>query len=349
MDRYIGLDVHAQSTTVAVMGPSGKHLKETVVETHGKVLVEMILSFGGTLHVCFEEGMHAEWLHELLEGRVHEAVIIIPPKREGSKSDARDAWWLADQLRKGIECKRVYKSKLTALREAVRAYDALTKHSTRTKLQFRFLAVGRGIPVERTQVTHEEERALLLQQLPDARRKRAALHAALVDDVSRLREKALKELQGQAKKHPDVQRLMDVPGIGLVLASQIVTTIVTPHRFRSRAQLWSYAGLGIKTRASAEWKPGADRKWERQKHVQTRGLTQGNPTLKNAFKSAARVVIQRYPEHPWTLAFQKSLAEGKRSKLMELTLARKIAATVLHIWQVKEVYDVTRHKIQDAA
>jgi hypothetical protein len=35
MDRYLGLDGHARSCTLAVLGPSGKRLKSVVVETNG--------------------------------------------------------------------------------------------------------------------------------------------------------------------------------------------------------------------------------------------------------------------------------------------------------------------------
>ena len=34
MDRYIGLDVHSSSCTLAVVGPSGKRLGTHVVETN---------------------------------------------------------------------------------------------------------------------------------------------------------------------------------------------------------------------------------------------------------------------------------------------------------------------------
>ncbi len=40
MERYIGLDVHAASTTFAVIGESGKRLGSHVVETNGQALVE---------------------------------------------------------------------------------------------------------------------------------------------------------------------------------------------------------------------------------------------------------------------------------------------------------------------
>jgi hypothetical protein len=33
MDRYIGIDVHKESCTVVVLGPTGKRLREAQVET----------------------------------------------------------------------------------------------------------------------------------------------------------------------------------------------------------------------------------------------------------------------------------------------------------------------------
>ena len=52
--------------------------------------------------------------------------------------------------------------------------------------------------------------------------------------------------------------LPPMPGVG-VLAVRAGTPIIpiaivgTPHRFRTKRQLWSYAGLGVITRNSGEW------------------------------------------------------------------------------------------------
>jgi transposase len=348
MDRYIGLDVHAQTTTVTVMSAKGKHLAEKVVETHGKLLVETICSFAGTLHVCLEEGMHSEWIHELLVHRVAETVVMIPPERSGSKSDTRDAWWLADQLRLGVPQRKVFKSKLTGLREAVRAHQAFTKHSTRAKLQMRFLARGRGLPVKRAELIKEEKRSVLIAMLPAERRLRAQLHGELVDCTEQLRQRAHEQLEQQARRCPDVRRLLDVPGLGVVRAAQIVASVITPHRFRAREQLWSYCGLAIITRSSSDWTPRG-KQMVRSGRAMPRGLAPGNSTLKCAFKAAARDVVRCHPTHPWALAFQRALDGGQRPNLALLTLARKIAETVLHIWKHEEVYDPTKHKIQVAA
>jgi len=66
MERYIGLDVHRDSCTVAVTGPSGKRLKSFVVETNGSALVEAIRCVPGRRHICLEEGTQSAWLHEVL-------------------------------------------------------------------------------------------------------------------------------------------------------------------------------------------------------------------------------------------------------------------------------------------
>jgi hypothetical protein len=56
MERYVGLDAHASSCTLAVLGPSGKRLGSHVVETNAKALTEILRAIPGPWHLCFEEG-----------------------------------------------------------------------------------------------------------------------------------------------------------------------------------------------------------------------------------------------------------------------------------------------------
>jgi len=116
MDRYIGLDAHSASCTVAVIGPSGKRLQSQVLETNGKALVEFIRSVPGTKRVCLEEGTHASWLHELLAPHVEEFVAVRVQESRGPKSDKRDAFGLAEMLRIGAVKTRVYKVAYPRLR-----------------------------------------------------------------------------------------------------------------------------------------------------------------------------------------------------------------------------------------
>jgi hypothetical protein len=113
-----------------------------------------------------------------------------------------------------------------------------------------------------------------------------------------------------------VRRLLDVPGLGVVRAAQIVAAVITPHRFRAREQFWSYCGLAIITRSSSDWIPKGAR-MVRSHRALPRGLAPGNRTLKCAFKGAALDVVRHYPKHPWAVAGQRpnlshSLAKSQK-------------------------------------
>ena len=75
MDRYVGLDGHARSCTLGVIGPSGKRLKSMVVETNGQALVEAVRGIAGQVHLCLEEGTQSAWLYELLAPHVGAAEL----------------------------------------------------------------------------------------------------------------------------------------------------------------------------------------------------------------------------------------------------------------------------------
>jgi hypothetical protein len=66
MDRYIGLDAHASSCTVATVGPSGRRLHSQVAETNAGALIRVLRGIPGSRHLCLEEGTHASWLYEVL-------------------------------------------------------------------------------------------------------------------------------------------------------------------------------------------------------------------------------------------------------------------------------------------
>jgi hypothetical protein len=56
MERYIGLDVHAASSTLAVLSQSGRRLRSFPVETNGRSLIEAIRLIPGRKHLVVEEG-----------------------------------------------------------------------------------------------------------------------------------------------------------------------------------------------------------------------------------------------------------------------------------------------------
>jgi len=55
MERYLGLDVHAASSTLVVLSEAGRRLKRCVLETNGQALVEAIRMIPGRKHLCFDD------------------------------------------------------------------------------------------------------------------------------------------------------------------------------------------------------------------------------------------------------------------------------------------------------
>ena len=61
--KYIGMDVHKESISIAVMNASGKIVMECVIETKASMILQFFDGLRGDLQVTFEEGTSAAWLH----------------------------------------------------------------------------------------------------------------------------------------------------------------------------------------------------------------------------------------------------------------------------------------------
>jgi transposase len=351
MDRYIGLDVHSQTCTLAVMGASGRRLKEQIVETNGKVLVDFMKATAGARHVCLEEGTHSEWLYELLKPHVDEIVVVQPWKSDGPKSDSIDAWALAERIRTGVTRGAVFKAPgvYAELRAAVRAHQALVEDVVRAKNRLKAIFRSRGIQATSAEIYSPSERSKWVEMLPSHRRKLATLLGAELDALQQTKEESEQWLLQEARRCATVRLLETAPGIGIIRAAQIVAIVISPNRFRRRQQFWSYCGLAIVFRSSSDWKRDHHSNWSRKDKAQTRGLNQNrHPLLKMIFKGAAQR-IERMPGHVLHKDYERLIEAGIKPNLARLTIARKIASTVLAMWKNKEEYDPAKTSSQPRA
>jgi hypothetical protein len=91
--KYIGLDVHKESISIAVRNAAGKIVMESLIETKASMILQFIDGLRGDLHVTFEEGTSAAWLYDLLKPHVTRVLVCDPRKnksmREGNQSDTR--------------------------------------------------------------------------------------------------------------------------------------------------------------------------------------------------------------------------------------------------------------------
>jgi transposase len=345
MDRYIGLDVHKQSCTLAVVSSLGKRLSSLVVDTSEEALLSAIRRIPGRLHVCLEEGAQSAWVCEVLGEHVEELVVMVPPETRGPKDDARDAWARAEDLRVGAIRTRVYKPgpHMAGLRNAVRGYGMAVGDVVRVKNRLKAVFRSRGVAVE-DGVYDPKRRERWLTQLSDSYRQLAEWLGRKLDAVEALRQEAEARLLAETKVHGIVRTLATAPGMGPIRTAQMVAITVDPHRFRTSRQYWSYSGLSVVTHSSSDWVRD-NGQWVRARVAQTRGLTRKRqPLLKAVFKGAATTVVGRMTDHPLHKDYERMLRAGIKPNMAMLTLARKIAAIVLSMWKHKEAYDPKRHE-----
>jgi transposase len=346
MERYIGLDVHAQSCTLAVVSAAGKRLTLQVVDTSGTALKQAFAAIPGNLHVCLEEGTQSAWVYELLKDQA-EVVVVIPDAHRGPKDDARDAWALAESLRVGAIKRRVYKDygPFSELRAAVRAYTMIRDDVGRTKNRLKAIYRSRGLMPPADTPFDQDRQQPWARELPPEQARSAEMLLEQLKLQEALWAKAQERLASASKKHPEVKLLSTAPAIGPIRGAQIVATVVSPHRFRTKRQFWAYCGLAVVMRSSANWERDRNGKWVRAKTLQSIGLNRNrNGALKEVFKGAAHQVAIQMTGHPLHKAFVQLTEGGMKPNLAMLTIARRLAAAVLAMWKQGEVYEPSKHE-----
>ena len=344
MERYIGGDVHAASVTFSVRDEAGKILRHDVVETNGQALIGYLSQQPGRVHLCIEEGEWSQWLHEILGPRVAELVVYRAQWSPGSKSDRHDADGLSERMRTGKVGVPVFKDRkqFSALREASRRYTMLTRDQARVKSRIKSFYRSRGIACGGEAVYKPGLREDRMKTLPVAQQSTLDFLGRELDALVELQREAEKAMLRESHRHPLARMLETAPGFGPIRVAQLIPVVVTPWRFRTKRQFWSYCGFGIVTRSSSDWVQENGR-WVRAPVRQTRGLSfSHNRPLKWIFKGAATTVIAHSNANPLRDHYDSLLAGGTKPNLAKLTIARQVAAIVLAMWKAKEKYDPER-------
>jgi transposase len=352
--KYIGMDVHQASISIAVSDAAGKVLMECIIETKAVTVLEFIQGLHGSLWVTFEEGTSAAWLYDLLKPHVAKVVVCDPRKnallKAGNKNDRVDARNLSDLLRAGL-LTPVYhgESGVRTLRELSRSYLAASKDLTRVMNRLKAIYRSWAIPCAGQEVYSPRHRAAWLEKLrePGVRRRAEQTYQQL-DFLMGLRKETRKELLAESRKHPARELLEQIPRLGPIRVALLIALLQTPHRFRTKRQLWNYCGLGLRMRTSGEYRYTGGHLQHARKPPALRGLNVNhNHDLKNLFKSAA-TQAGTSKHDPLGEFYQNLLAGGMEPPMARLTLARKIAAIALKIWKKGERFDPAKLKQQAA-
>jgi transposase len=351
--KYIGMDVHKESISIAVRNAAGKIVMECVIETKASTILQFFDGLRGDVHVTFEEGTWAAWLYDLLKPRVTKLVVCDPRRnallQEGNQNDRVDARKLAELLHHN-QLRSVYHGDhgLRTLKELVRSYLTITKDLSRVMTRVKAIYRSWAIPCTGKQVYASRHRAEWLGKITEPGvRRRAEFYYQQLDALRTVRQQVRRELLAEAKKHPAWKWLCQIPSIGPIRAAVLLGILQTPHRFRTNRQLWAYSGFGIETHSSADHRSVDGQLQRVKKQSSIRGLNRNcNHDLKNLFKGAAIVASSK--PGPFQEFYTALLAKGIRPEMARLTLARKIATIVLIVWKRGACFDAQHLKPQTA-
>src|ERR1700688_4717373 len=292
--KYIGLDVHQATISATVLDSTGKLVMESILETKAETILQFVGGLRGSLHVTFEEGTCAAWLHDLLKPHVTQVLVCDPRKnallKEGNKNDRIDARKLASLLRAGL-LSAVYHGEngVRTLKELARSYLAVTQDLTRVMNRLKALYRSWAIPCAGERVYAPRHRSQWLAKITEPGvLRRAGFCYQQLDALQSLRQQVRRELLAESKKHDATKLLRQIPSIGPIRAALLIALIQTPHRFRTKRQLWAYSGLALRTSTSGEYRFVQGQLQRSKKAPGIRGLNiNHNHDLKNIFKGAA--------------------------------------------------------------
>ena len=349
---YVGMDVHRASIVIVVLNGAGKVVMQSVIETGAERVRGFLKQLRGKVYVTFEEGTQANWLHDVVRPLVTEVLVCDPRHNKllqsGNKNDRVDAQKLAELLRNGA-LKAVYHGDhgVRTLKELVRTYDCLVSDTTRVMNRLKAIYRGRAIGCAGHDIYRQERRLQWLEKLkePGVKQRAGFLYEQLAA-LKPLRHEAKGVMVKEARRQTAYPWLISVPKLGAVSVAQLMAVVGTPHRFRSKQQFWTYVGLAVVTRTTADHEvvEGVLRRSKRP--VSTRGLNRNhNHLLKRVFKNAASSACH---SGPFKAAYDVRVAQGMAPSLARLTIARQLAATTLALWKRGEQFNPERKKQQAA-
>jgi transposase len=256
--RYIGLDVHKASISVAIAEASGAPTSYGRIQNDPAAIRMLMTRLGGAqveLRVAYEAGPTGYALHRQLTSRDIQCMVVAPsliPKRAGDKvkTDRRDALKLARLLRSGdLTPVWVPDEAHEALRGLVRARADAKADQLRAKHRLSKFLLRQGCwPtigvrnwskryftwLHQLEFEHLPDRIVFADYLAEV--------TAAGERINRL-EAALHQCAQNSAQLALIRALQAFRGIGFLSAVTLVAETGDLRRFRTAPQFMAYAGM----------------------------------------------------------------------------------------------------------
>ena len=326
MKYFIGLDAHSTTSTFAVVDGSGRCKMRETVKTSEQALYGVINQIKGERHLTFEESTISHWLYLTLKDSVDNLLVCNPvyvAKKQGAKTDFRDALHLAQELRTG-HLQPVFHddSHWMDLRVSVNGYRQLVQEIVRTKNRLKSVFRAEAIRTDDRGFYGDKERILKLRN--DSARFVAGSLFSRLETMETEKLKYRQLFLGNKKKYRPVRNLASIPGIREVRANVIAALVCQPNRFHNKHRFWGYCMLVRHIQKSGGKIYGNKRFFGRRE-------------LRDAFIGAAESNLRA--ENGLRDFYDSLRSKGTGSKDAKVALARKIASIALACLKNNDTYN----------
>lgn len=322
--QHIGIDLGGRQSQVCVRSAAGEILEESKVSNDR--LPDYFKRYPKArviLETCAEAFKVAD-----LALSAGEEVRVVPASVVRSlgvgsrriKTDQRDAQVLSEvSTRIDLLSVHIPSQPSRELKSRLGMRDQLVKCRTQLVNNLRGYYRGRLQKLRATVVSLPER--LRERELPNYVERQLSVLTLLNEQI----RAANQELESLAMSDELCQRLMSVPGVGVITALRFISTIDRIERFRNCRELQSYLGLT----------PGENSSSEKKRIT---GITRaGSASMRWLLIEAAWVLQRTQPEHP-RVAWAQALAERRGKRIATVALARKLTGMLYAIWRDGSIF-----------
>jgi transposase len=323
----IGIDYHPSFQQIAFVDQETGECGERQLnhsDREAERFYKELKQRGVSVRVGMEATGHSRWFERLLAELGFELWIGDPAEIKAKrvrkqKNDREDARLLLKLLlEKRFPRIWVPSPENRDLRQLLWHRHRLVQMRTRIMNQLQAVAMNEGYRWKK-KLFSEQGRAQLekLALAPWASRRRQEL-LELLDRLNPTIEELTAAVEREARKRPEVQRLMTHPGVGPLTALAYVLIIGTPTRFQRGKQIGTYVGM-IPSEDSSGGK-------QRLGHISKQGSSLLRFLLVEAAQAAARV-------HPDWRRRYIHLAMRRHKSIAKVAMGRRLAIRLYWMWR----------------
>jgi transposase len=326
MKYYIGLDAHSSTSTFAVVDENGQCVLRETVKTAEQTLTHVINKISGERHMTFEESSISQWLYVHLKDKVDRLLICNPTyvaKKQGAKTDFRDALHLANELRTN-HLQAVYHdtSHWMHLRTSVSGYLDIVEEIVRFKNRLKAVFRLEAIATDENSFYKNKDRVDDIAS-PSAKFVAENLYRQ-IEFLEKEKDRYKELFEKNRKKYRPIRNLMTIPGISIIRANIIASIVCQPGRFANKHKFWGYCMLVRHIQISGGKIYGNKRFFGRRE-------------LRNVFVGAAENAIRG--EGELRDRYDALRAKGVDHKEAKLNIARQVASITLCLLKNNDKYN----------